>query len=125
MKVDPKKGKASQKNKKAKNKSESSESDVNSRDLSALGGGNMRNPSSSDPSESSDKSSSEPPSDKAKPNNDLKPNTTNLISTIDPKDGKRPSIQFLEKLNLTEVESLIDDKGLVPIYFGGEDKIIK
>ena len=37
----------------------------------------------------------------------------------------RPSIQFLEKLNITEVESLIDDKGLIPIYFGGDDKIVK
>lgn len=88
MKVDPKKNKPSAVNKKTKKKSEPSESDVNSQDLSALGGGNMRNPSSSDPSESSDKSSSEQPSVKNKPKDELNPNIANIISTIDPKDGK-------------------------------------
>ena len=106
--------------KKKKTINDQSESDLSleSKDLSALGGGNMPNPSSSDPSSSQSEGEDEilsPGMDKG----------TNLNPEKQAKDSRRSSSQFIEKLNLTEMGSIIDEDTIVPLFFGSEEKIAK
>ena len=95
-----------------------------SKDMSAFGGGNMRNPSSSDQSVGESQSD---PTPLLKPH--PKPQEAAENSKVDKvpqkRDLKRPSMQFIEKLNLTEIGSEVEEKGLIPINFGSDEKIRK
>jgi len=86
-----------------------------SKDLSALGGGNVKNISSSDPSSGTE----------SLDRKEIKKVPSKLDISNEKRDMKRPSLQFIEKLNLTDVNEVIDDKGLIPINFGNEEKVAK
>ena len=98
------------------------ESSRYSHNLSALGGGQIRNPSSSDPEDSSSEESS---TQKEDIEASVSKNNNITLGNPSKRDMKRPSMQFLGKLNLTEVESIIEDRGIIPINFGNEEKIAK
>jgi hypothetical protein len=101
----------------------SDHSSGNTHNLSALGGGNARNPSSSDVSGSSQSNSQ---SSKAH-SNAVGPSdkSTKKAPPGDQKvSSKRQSVS-LEKLNLADMGNIMDDKGLVPINFGSDEMVLK
>lgn len=55
------------------------------------------------------------------------PGVNNLEVGKAAKDKKRPSMQFIEQLNLTEQDLKEMDVGkkIVPIYFGTDENIVK
>jgi len=120
-----KNSKVASKNRRRKADSSENDSSRNSRNLSALGGGQVRNPSSSgaDDTYSEDESSSQ--KDVSEITKPKKVNNNIDLSKPNVRDLKRPSMQFLDKINLTEVESVIEDRGIIPINFGNEEKITK
>jgi hypothetical protein len=95
----------------------------NSHNLSALGGGNARNPSSSDSSGSSQSNSQSSKTHSRA----LDPSgkDTKKVSSGDPKVANKRQSVFLDKLNLADMGNIMDDKGLVPINFGNAEMVLK
>lgn len=86
----------------------------------------MRNPSSSDPEETpSEESSSEDQEEIDESNAHLGNKVAQKTNMKDVRDLKRPSAQFIDMKNFSDVESVIEEKGLMPINFGSEEKIQK
>ena len=99
-----------------------SKNSVESKDLSALGGGVMRNPSSSNNSDSDYDDNIQ-----AKGQENLFPNN-GTAKKEDKPGSKRPSIQFKEQMFMTEqdLDDLdLNNKKIVPVHFGSDSQIQK